>query len=475
MADYALPVLTSLYSDMVSALKDRDTSIMKMFEGTTDSNLPIGTKRWNGTNSYFEKFDGSAWSPLVAKYMINVDLLDGCTVNDGGSTASDLWTASKITTQLGTKLDASAYTASDILTKIKTVDGSGSGLDADLLDGMNVTSGNTGSTVVSRDASGNFSAGTITATLSGGASTLLGDESNWVGYRSRAVANMLSWKNYGNGHVIFDASNSTAPNGAAVNNTNTAAAWGAGSPTLMGWNGTSTYGVRVDSARIADVAGRAYPKRVGDVDLNFNWSGQGGQPPWLWGGSDGVNMYVYNPSNFSVDRASYLKPISGPASYKLAYTADSQRTNAGEWGRVVMHYDGNGQTYGVRCDRADYADSAGNGGVTSVNGMTGAVSVTTTPTSDQVANATASLGAGVVGTYMFAACSTVDSMVFGSTTAGSTLVPIGVGNAVNTSGLVSRSPTGYGPPYSHVTGTWRCMGYAKHKESSVITLWLRIA
>ncbi len=43
--------------------------------------------------------------------------------------------ASTITTALGLKLDASQYTASDVLTKLKTVDGSGSGLDADLLDG----------------------------------------------------------------------------------------------------------------------------------------------------------------------------------------------------------------------------------------------------------------------------------------------------------------------------------------------------
>ena len=34
------------------------------------------------------------------------------------------------------KLDASAYTAADVLAKIKTVDGPGSGLDADLLDGL---------------------------------------------------------------------------------------------------------------------------------------------------------------------------------------------------------------------------------------------------------------------------------------------------------------------------------------------------
>lgn len=36
---------------------------------------------------------------------------------------------------LNLKLDSSVYTASDVLTKIKTVDGTGSGLDADLLDG----------------------------------------------------------------------------------------------------------------------------------------------------------------------------------------------------------------------------------------------------------------------------------------------------------------------------------------------------
>lgn len=34
--------------------------------------------------------------------------------------------------------------------------------------------------------------------------------------------------------------------------------------------------------------------------MTFNWSGQSGQPNWLWGGSDGTNMYVYNPSNFYV-------------------------------------------------------------------------------------------------------------------------------------------------------------------------------
>ena len=37
--------------------------------------------------------------------------------------------------------------------------------------------------------------------------------------------------------------------------------------------------------------------------MTFNWSGQGGQPSWLWGSNDGSNIYVYNPSNFSVSYA----------------------------------------------------------------------------------------------------------------------------------------------------------------------------
>ena len=44
---------------------------------------------------------------------------------------------------------------------------------------------------------------------------------------------------------------------------------------------------------------------------NWNWSGQGGQPTWLWGGEDGTNMYVYNPSNFSVNYANSANYANG--------------------------------------------------------------------------------------------------------------------------------------------------------------------
>ena len=71
---------------------------------------------------------------------------------------------SNINTEVGTKLTATSYTAADVLAKLVTVDGAGSGLDADTLDGLNSATANTVSTIVARDSSGNFSAGTITAT-----------------------------------------------------------------------------------------------------------------------------------------------------------------------------------------------------------------------------------------------------------------------------------------------------------------------
>ena len=54
-------------------------------------------------------------------------------------------------TALDAKLASSSYTAADVLTKIKTVDGSGSGLDADLLDGQHGSYYLTDNTYLLRD------------------------------------------------------------------------------------------------------------------------------------------------------------------------------------------------------------------------------------------------------------------------------------------------------------------------------------
>lgn len=72
---------------------------------------------------------------------------------------------SNLNDDIQTRVLSTDYDDLDVLNKIKNVDGTGSGLDADLLDGLNTSSTDTsGDSVVIRS-SGNFSAGTITASV----------------------------------------------------------------------------------------------------------------------------------------------------------------------------------------------------------------------------------------------------------------------------------------------------------------------
>lgn len=73
-----------------------------------------------------------------------------------------------------TRVLTSDYSDADVLAKVKNVDGSGSGLDADVVRGLNPASvygatGATGASVVTRDSTGSFTANTITAAQFNGA------------------------------------------------------------------------------------------------------------------------------------------------------------------------------------------------------------------------------------------------------------------------------------------------------------------
>lgn len=61
----------------------------------------------------------------------------------------------------------------------------------------------------------------------------------------------------------------------------------------------------------SDVAAKLGQSGNVAVPMTFYWNGQGGQPNWIWGGNDGTNMYVYNPSNFSVNYANSAATASG--------------------------------------------------------------------------------------------------------------------------------------------------------------------
>ena len=79
-------------------------------------------------------------------------------------------------------------------------------------------------------------------------------------------------------------------------------------------------------------------RREGNVDTIWNWAGQGGQPGWLWGGNDGVNMYVYNPANFSVNYANsaYISTaVSG-----VWFGRNNQTVPSGGTWRVITSING---------------------------------------------------------------------------------------------------------------------------------------
>lgn len=81
---------------------------------------------------------------------------------------------------------------------------------------------------------------------------------NYVGQpaiNNRRVLREMTWNNYGNGHTIFDISSGTTPWGASKSNVDAEQPWSPSYPTLVGGNGSGTYGVRVDSARNADNLG----------------------------------------------------------------------------------------------------------------------------------------------------------------------------------------------------------------------------
>jgi hypothetical protein len=171
------------------------------------------------------------------------------------------------------------------------------------------------------------------------------------------VAQMLRWKNYGNNHVIFDASNATAPNGASVDRNNPTVPWSANSslPTLMGWNGGDTFGVRVDSARVADNStlfnGIGF---VGDEQpINAYIMSFGADGKWHFGGAQqvknwlglGASAYQSETLQSVRDRGRYLHSTTNATTSYSEAAFEIRETNMGGTGsflppRMAFHWGG---------------------------------------------------------------------------------------------------------------------------------------
>lgn len=112
--------------------------------------------------------------------------------------------------------------------------------------------------------------------------------------------------------------------------------------------------------------------------MTFNWNGQGGQPTWLWGSNDGSNIYVWNPSNFSVNYANssgYANsagsaPANGGTATNAEYISNESRYMRFHWsgqsGQPTWLWGGNDASnmyvWNPSNFSVNYANSAGSAG-----------------------------------------------------------------------------------------------------------------
>lgn len=148
--------------------------------------------------------------------------------------------------------------------------------------------------------------------------------------------------------------------------------------TLLDGSGNTSFPGTVTASSFNGTAANAN-KLIGK---NWYWSGQGGQPAWLWGGSDGANMYVYNPSNFRVANANTVADLGingtvNNGANKIVRTQGNGYTMFGyinsnvgvENGSVTNVIYDNGDGYFRKCSLAHLANKiqAAGGGSSGLN------------------------------------------------------------------------------------------------------------
>lgn len=175
----------------------------------------------------------------------------------------------------------------------------------------------------------------------------------------------------------------------------------------------------VNNIVAGNMGGRAYPRRSDGGAINIIWSGQSGMPSWVLGGSDGANVYAYNPANFSVNYAN---------STNYANSAGNANT-VGGWAIANFQNDAQARADGAKNEvwwRArDYL------------------------LSEHVP----------VGSVAFLKCQASNSVGPGDSVSGNLLYWSNAGN--QNGGVV-----GY--------GTWQCLGYTLNNHTNRTTLWKRV-
>jgi len=170
MADWNLPVNSTLYTNVLANLRDRDFDAGSLFLNAP-TNPITGMIRYNRSTNLFEEYNGSSW---VAKTLALAGGGTGATDAAGARTALGLGT---LATQASNSVAITGGSISGLLSlgvsgtvTAGLFSGSGASLTNIPNAAVGATALNTPSAIVARDASGNFIANQITANLVGNVS-----------------------------------------------------------------------------------------------------------------------------------------------------------------------------------------------------------------------------------------------------------------------------------------------------------------
>ena len=247
MADWSQPTLSSTYASFLSLMQARDNDAVTQMQGGAGTNLPDKAIRWNPATFRWESWSASAgtWSPWTVNLAV-------ATVTLGQDPTSALQAATKQYVDTSIANAASPVPVPSAANAGSFIQINSGGTAYQLLTGAQLLS------TIGAQPAGNYQpAGSYAASGANGDITSL-----------TGLTTALSIAQGGTGATTAAAAR---------------AALGA-----LG-TGDTAY----NAARLQTSAGTS----------TWNWSGQGGQPPWLWGSSDGITMDVWNPSNFSVNYA----------------------------------------------------------------------------------------------------------------------------------------------------------------------------
>jgi len=108
--DFNKPVNTDAYATLLQFIRENIAELAKGLDASTAENIPSGAIRFNSTTKRWEKWNGSAWSELVAKASASYDIrtAQADDVVVGASTAKGLGQIGSSPLPVGT--DANAYT-----------------------------------------------------------------------------------------------------------------------------------------------------------------------------------------------------------------------------------------------------------------------------------------------------------------------------------------------------------------------------